>query len=211
LGWQSLCCKQSTGEQIWTHQIADYDGVPGAFSRVSPAVDGDELILGDIENESNTHEGTNVIAVDRSSGELRWITKVDTQPVAIITGSPVVFGDVVYQGISSNEEFLANGATYQCCIFRGGMVALDANTGKILWKMYDMPDNGGQPGGYSGGAIWQAPAIDPRRGLLYLGTGNNYSVPAGVESCEAQAIANNDTGRIAPTRTIISIPQWRSS
>jgi polyvinyl alcohol dehydrogenase (cytochrome) len=27
-----------------------------------------------------------------------------------------------------------------------------------------------------------------------LGTGNNYSVPAGVESCEAQAIANNDMG-----------------
>jgi polyvinyl alcohol dehydrogenase (cytochrome) len=65
------------------------------------------------------------------------------------------------------------------------MVALDANTGAMLWKTWTMPPNGGQPGGYSGGAIWQPPAIDPGRNLLYVGTGNNYSVPASVEACAA--------------------------
>jgi polyvinyl alcohol dehydrogenase (cytochrome) len=40
------------------------------------------------------------------------------------------------------------------------MVALDANTGKVLWQTYTVPDNGGKVGGYSGGAIWQPPAID---------------------------------------------------
>jgi polyvinyl alcohol dehydrogenase (cytochrome) len=54
----------------------------------------------------------------------------------------------------------------------------------MLWKTFDMPDNGGQPGGYSGGAIWQPPAIDPKRGTLFIGTGNNYSVPADVEACQ---------------------------
>jgi len=48
-----------------------------------------------------------------------------------------------------------------------------------------MPDNGGRPGGYSGGAIWQPPAIDPKRGTLFVGTGNNYTAPADVEACQS--------------------------
>jgi polyvinyl alcohol dehydrogenase (cytochrome) len=47
-----------------------------------------------------------------------------------------------------------------------------------------MPENGGQPGGYSGGAVWQPPAIDPKRGTLFIGTGNNYTAPADVEACQ---------------------------
>jgi polyvinyl alcohol dehydrogenase (cytochrome) len=179
-----------TGRQLWSHQISEYDGVSGAISRVSPAVNGDELILGDIENTSATHAGANVIAVDRKSGALRWITQVESHPAAVITGSPVVWGNIVYQGVSSNEEALSLSPTYACCTFRGSIVALNATTGTILWKTYDIPDNGGKTGGYSGGAIWQPPAIDPGRGLLYVGTGNNYSVPASVEACEAKAIAN---------------------
>jgi len=60
-------------------------------------------------------------------------------------------------------------------VFRGSIVALDEKTGAMLWKTFDMPDNGGRPGGYSGGAIWQPPAIDPKRGTLFIGTGNNYN------------------------------------
>jgi polyvinyl alcohol dehydrogenase (cytochrome) len=63
-------------------------------------------------------------------------------------------------------------------------VALDAKTGRMLWKTFDMPDNGGRPGGYSGGAVWQPPAIDPKRGTLFAGTGNNYTTPANVEACQ---------------------------
>lgn len=46
-----------------------------------------------------------------------------------------------------------------------------------------MPDNLGRIDGYSGGAIWQPAAIDPARGLLYIGTGNNYEVPQSVKNC----------------------------
>jgi len=63
------------------------------------------------------------------------------------------------------------------------MVALDASTGQLLWQTYVMPDNHGQASGYSGGAIWQPPAIDPERGALYVGTGNNYTVPPQVQAC----------------------------
>jgi polyvinyl alcohol dehydrogenase (cytochrome) len=64
-------------------------------------------------------------------------------------------------------------------------VALNANTGHILWKTLDMPE------GYSGGAIWQSPAIDAERGLLYIGTGNNYEVPDQVKTCLASASASS--------------------
>ena len=179
--------ERNTGNVIWSVQVPQLDGVKGAVSRVSPAVHGSDVIIGDIENDGATalHGGANLMALDRQTGALHWKTQVDNQGMAIITGSPVVYGDVVYVGISSNEEILAIPNAYACCVFRGSVVAVDANTGKVLWKTYTAPDNGGQPGGYSGNPVWQPPAIDPARGLLYVGTGNNYSVPASVTSCVA--------------------------
>jgi len=176
--------QKDSGHLIWSHKISEYDGVDGAISRVSPAVDGNQVIIGDILNSKQVHKGANVISVDRETGTVQWITQVETHPAAIITGSPVVFGGVVYIGVSSSEETLALNPSYPCCSFRGSIVALDEKSGAMLWKTFDMPDNGGQPGGYSGGAIWQPPAIDPKRGTLFVGTGNNYTAPADVEACQ---------------------------
>lgn len=185
---------KDTGQITWSHQISEYDGFSTAISRVSPAVYGDELILGDNEAPTAVHSGANIIAVDRGTGAMRWITNVESYAAAIITGSPVVFRNVVYVGVSSNEESnLASQPGYVCCAFRGSVVALDARSGAILWKTYDMPDNKGAINQYSGGAVWQPPAIDPARGLLYIGTGNNYTVPASVEACQAQAEAAGNT------------------
>ena len=79
--------KKDSGRLIWSHKISDYDGVDGAISRVSPAVDGNEVIIGDILSSNKVHNGANVIAVDRESGTLRWMTHVENHPAAIITGS----------------------------------------------------------------------------------------------------------------------------
>jgi polyvinyl alcohol dehydrogenase (cytochrome) len=107
-------------------------------------VHGNKLIIGDNENPNAAHSGANIIAVDRQTGARIWTTNVEAHPAAIITGPPVVYQDVVYVGVSSNEEStLARNPSYKCCTFRGSVVALDANTGAILWKMYDMPDNQG--------------------------------------------------------------------
>ncbi len=183
-GGNLFAVRKDSGRLIWSHKISEYDGVDGAISRVSPAVNGNQVIIGDILSSNKVHNGANVISVDRESGTLRWMTHVDDHPAAIITGSPVVFHGVVYIGVSSSEETLALDPTYACCSFRGSIVALDENTGAMLWKTFDMPDNGGRPGGYSGGAIWQPPAIDPKRGTLFIGTGNNYTAPADVEACQ---------------------------
>src|SRR6202041_1533627 len=102
-GGNLFAVTKDSGRLIWSHKISDYDGVAGSISRVSPAVDHDQLIIGDILSSNETHAGANVIAVDRKTGALRWITQVETHPAAIITGSPVVFGGVVYIGVSSSE------------------------------------------------------------------------------------------------------------
>ncbi len=192
-GGNLFAVNKETGGLLWSHQISDYDGVAGAISRVSPAVDNDQLIIGDILSSKQVHDGANVMAIDRKTGALRWITHVESHQAAVITGSPVVFGGVVYIGVSSIEESLATDPTYPCCSFRGSFVALDAKTGAILWKTFDVPDNDGQTNQYSGGAIWEPPAIDPKRGVLYVGTGNNYTVPKAVETCQLAQLARDCT------------------
>jgi polyvinyl alcohol dehydrogenase (cytochrome) len=181
--------RQDNGQAIWTTKISQYDGAANALSRVSPAIHGADLILGDIKNPDQLHDGAHVMAVRQQDGSLHWSTQVEKNPAAQITGSPVVVGDVVLVGVSSNEEALADQPGYVCCTFRGSLVALNANTGAILWQTYTVPDNGGKTGGYSGGAIWQPPAVDAARGVVYVGTGNNYSVPDAVSACQSKASA----------------------
>lgn len=186
--------QKETGKLLWSRKISDYDNYAGSVARVTPAVNGDDLIIGDIENPRLAHNGANIMAVNRHTGALHWITMVDKHPAAIITGSPVVFGTAVYVGVSSIEESLAVNPAYPCCTFRGSMVALNAQTGQLLWQTYTVPDNNGNPDGYSGNAIWQPPAIDPERGSLFVGTGNNYEVPESVKDCLATSSPSAQSG-----------------
>ncbi len=174
---------RNTGTVLWTRQISEYNGHPGSISRVSPAVANGDIIIGDTISANAVHNGTNIIAINRQTGALHWIAQVDSHPAAIITGSPVVMGNMIFAGVSSNEEALATNPNYPCCSFRGSVVALDANTGRMFWKRFMLPNNHGNPDGYSGNAVWQPPAIDVNRKLVYIGTGNNYEVPDEVKDC----------------------------
>ncbi|HUB74069.1 MAG TPA: PQQ-binding-like beta-propeller repeat protein [Solirubrobacteraceae bacterium] len=185
----------STGQLIWQRQISEYDGTTGTVSRVSPAIYGNELILGD--NAGSGHaKGANIFAVNRETGALMWIKQVDAHPAAIDTGSAELAGDEVIVGVSSDEEASAAQPTYACCTFRGSVVALDAETGKLLWRKYTVPPNLQipckqleTPKGchYSGGAVWGPPSIDLETNTVYVGTGNNYSAPSKAEACEQEA------------------------
>lgn len=168
----------TSGAVLWSQDVSGYIGISKSVSRTSPAVYGDELILGDT---SPAGHGTYEFAVDRRSGRLLWRTQVSTHPAAKMTSAAVVYHGIAYVGVSSQEEVLASHPSYQCCTFRGSVVALDAATGRLLWQTYTVP------AGYSGGAVWgSTPAVDPADGLLYVGTGNNYSVPAGVCTAPGQ-------------------------
>jgi polyvinyl alcohol dehydrogenase (cytochrome) len=135
-------------------------------------------------------DGANIIAIHPGTGTLKWITQVDRHPAAIITGSPVAFNNVIYVGVASYEEDLSSVPGYPCCSFRGSVVALDQATGKKLWQTFTVEPNGGATDEFSGGAVWEPPAIDASRGLLYVGTGDNYTVPSSNKNCEMSHEAN---------------------
>ena len=169
-----------SGHVLWSRDVSSYTGVADDVSRTSPAVFGNELLLGDGWILNSSTAGARIFAVNRHTGAPMWSVQVDTDPASVITGSPVVYRGIAYVGISSKEEAGGPG------VFRGAVKALDAATGRILWSSYTVPSNNGGkdsnlPGYYSGNAVWSSsPVIDPARGLLYVGTGNNYTVPDGV-------------------------------
>ena len=127
----------------------------------------------------------NVFALDASTGQLIWRTKVDDFHVARVSGSPTFHDGRLYVPVASGEEGAAAVPTYECCRFRGSVVALDAATGKQIWKTFMIEEPkptrknaaGAQLWGPSGVPVWATPAVDARRGALYVTTGNNYSDP----------------------------------
>jgi polyvinyl alcohol dehydrogenase (cytochrome) len=141
----------------------------------------------------------NLYAVDAEKGTLVWKVKIDTHPFARITGAPKLYRDRLYVPVASNEELTAADPNYPCCTFRGNVVAVDALTGKQIWKAYAIPEvpgpskNGSSHAkfGPAGGAIWDSPTIDRQRGALYVGTGDAYVDPAadGTDSVMAFDLA----------------------
>lgn len=169
-----------TGTLKWQASIAEASGVPFDKARATPAVTEDKVIIG---TQGPFGGGGVVLAFNKFTGQRVWATVADAHPAAIITQSATVFDGSVYIGVSSQEEALAALVPdYPCCSFRGSMLALDPDTGAIQWKTYTAPD------GFSGNAIWgSSPAIDTKRGQVYIATGNNYTVPQEVLDCVAAA------------------------
>jgi polyvinyl alcohol dehydrogenase (cytochrome) len=142
-------------------------------------------------------------ALDAASGALLWKVKVDPHRAARITGAPALHDGVLYVPVSSIEEAFAARADYECCTFRGSVVALDAETGTELWKSYTITDApqptkknavGTQQFGPAGAAVWSTPTIDAARGAIYVATGNAYSQPAAMAS-DAVIALDLRTGR----------------
>jgi polyvinyl alcohol dehydrogenase (cytochrome) len=126
-----------------------------------------------------------VRAFDAQTGKELWRSaRLEDHPISVLTGAPVVAGDKLLVPISSIEEAAAMSKAYSCCTFRGSLAALDLKTGKLLWKtsMIDEPhkvirnkDGGGMVQGPAGAAIWAAPSLDTKRGLVYVVTGDSYT------------------------------------
>ncbi|MFP8878159.1 MAG: PQQ-binding-like beta-propeller repeat protein [Myxococcota bacterium] len=130
--------------------------------------------------------GGHAYAVDARTGELVWKVRVDSHPYATVTGTPRLGGGRLIVSVSSYEVAVAMNPLYGCCTFRGSVVALDAETGEQLWKTLTVAAATPRKRnsvfvrlhGPSGAPVWTSPAIDERRGAVYVGTGENYSTPA---------------------------------
>lgn len=129
----------------------------------------------------------NIFAVNAQDGKMLWKTKVDSHVVARITAGLRYYNGKVIVPVSSSEEFSSGNPGYPCCTSRGSTVALDANTGKIIWKTWVVPgdlkptkiqSNGVVLYGPGGGGIWNSPTIDPVRNAVYVSTGDATTAPA---------------------------------
>ena len=146
----------------------------------------------------------NAYAVDAATGGLLWKLKLDEHPAARVTGAPTLYGGIVYVPVSSIEEATGASGDYQCCSFRGSVVALDARTGARVWKTFTIPEQprptkknpvGTQLFGPSGAAAWSAPTVDVERNALYLATGNSYSNPP-ADTSDAVIALDLNTGQM---------------
>jgi len=146
------------------HRSEDLDGLLCGWVNRGLAMGEGMLFLGQLD--------ANVVALDIKTGTEVWKTPIeDWRNGYGITSAPLYFDGIVYSGITGGEFGV-----------RGRLTALDAKTGKIVWRWYTLPGPGefgadtwpaGTDHSMRGGAtIWNTPALDPELGLIYFVTGN---------------------------------------
>lgn len=151
-------------------------------------------------------------AVDADSGKLIWKTHLEDHPASIVTGAPTLAGGKLYVPMSSYEEVVGAGPKYECCKFRGSVSAVDAATGKVLWKTYTIAEEpkpvrknklGVQLWGPSGAAVWCSPTVDLKAHRVYVTTGDAYSDPA-AKTSDAFVALDSETGKLVWAQQITS-------
>ncbi len=163
-----------------------------------------------VEKQGNSYTAyfadgaTYVYAVDVNKGKIIWSTKAGVDAMAMNTGTVAVSGGKVFVPLSSYEVAAAADSNYNCCTNSGGVAALNAKTGALIWYHRVIPTKATTRSdkrnkkpfyGPSGAPVWCSPSIDSKRNLLYIGTGENYSLPTTSTSDAIQAI-NMTTGKL---------------
>jgi polyvinyl alcohol dehydrogenase (cytochrome) len=133
-----------------------------------------------------------VYSLDAQTGAQRWRMQPHTHPAASISGTPALHEGRLYVPVSSREWASAADPAYECCTFRGSVVALDAASGARIWQTWTIPQEprltgdtnaAGTPTWQPAGApIWSTPTIDAEHGRLFVGTGEAYTSPASAYS-----------------------------
>jgi polyvinyl alcohol dehydrogenase (cytochrome) len=161
----------------------------------------------------------NVYAADAETGARVWQDHPDPHPNATITGTPTLYQGVLYVPVSSLEEARPNDPAYACCTFRGSVVAYDAGTGHRKWQAFTIPEKPAEVGrnaagtpvlAPSGAAVWNSPAIDAKRGQLYIGTSDSYSAPAAGTS-DAVIAVDLATGAMRWTYQALAGDAWNGA
>ena len=167
-----------TGAQKWMTALHD-------LIDASPALSADAVFVAD--DQGSVH------ALDRAAGKVLWSKLVDKHAEAHLWSSPIYVAEanLVLVGVASGEE-----AVQQPYSFRGSVVALDAKTGEERWKFYT---TAGDANSGPGVGVWATVAVDAKRKLAFVGTGNAYSGKAGPNVDSMLAI-NYESGQLAWSR-----------
>ena len=150
---------------------------------------------------------TNVYAIDATTGALHWRATAATHADHVVTGSVAVHGGRVFVPLSSMEIISAGDPGYECCTSSGGVTAFSAENGEALWEFRTVAEEPRHVGeneagtrlfAPSGAPVWSSPTVDAARGLLYIGTGENYTRPA-TGGSDALTALDMETGESAWT------------
>lgn len=189
----------ASGCTIWTFQAQA--AVRSAIT-IGPRGSGAVAYFGDGK--------ANAYAVDAATGALLWTRNLDEHASARVTGAPTLYEHRLYVPIASGEEGQGNNPKYECCTFRGSLVALDVASGALVWKTFTIATEAKPIGknasgttrwGPSGAGIWSSPTIDPKRRVIYAATGNMYTEPQQGTSDAIMAL-DLDSGAIRWTAQV---------
>jgi polyvinyl alcohol dehydrogenase (cytochrome) len=139
-------------------------------------------------------------AIDAHDGKLLWKTVVKDGPNNL-SATAAWYDGRLYVPLSGTETLTGANLDYECCKSRGAVVALDANTGKVLWRAQSIPEplrqlgensHGKQVWGPAGASVWNTPTVDAKRKLVYVGTGNSFGRTAAPTSDSILALRMED-------------------
>ena len=152
----------------------------------------------------------NTYAIDAHTGREIWVTHVEDNFATRVTAAPALYHGRLYVPISAWEGFSARILDYPCCTAVGSVSALDASSGKLIWKTYTIAERphpirknsrGVQLWAPAGVPVWNTPTIDARRHSIYFGTGDASTYPAPPTS-DAVVALDMASGRMLWSRQI---------
>jgi quinohemoprotein ethanol dehydrogenase len=158
-----------------------------------------------------------VIALDAANGKPIWDSRVcadNDQPLTGIGAAPRVGGGRIYVGYGSADHH-ASGEPEPGA--RGALVALDAQTGKVLWRAWNIPGNpangfenpamkmaaatwpGKDAWKEGGGGVWEPITYDPETNLVIYGTQGEDLFPGSGDRLFTNCVVavHADTGEFA--------------
>jgi alcohol dehydrogenase (cytochrome c) len=121
---------------------------------------------------SNANYPARIVATNKDTGKVAWETNVgDGQADLQLTAAPLAVKDKIVVGAAGGDRGV-----------RDFIIALDAASGKVVWKKYTVPAPG-EPGSETwkdknnawqtgGGAMWVTGSYDPATNQVLWGTGN---------------------------------------
>jgi outer membrane protein assembly factor BamB len=168
-GGDVIALDSRDGSEVWRHHVTLDEGTVAGLGGIfvsSPAVT-DDAVLALVDQEGAPY----VLALSRTPA-------ANGEPAVLWRSKPLVEGEGYYTNataVVSNGLLLAGFSPAEGDPEeRGGLAILDARTGRLVKRVYSIPDDA-LAQGYAGGGIWTAPAVDTDHGYAYAGTSNPYS------------------------------------
>jgi len=156
----------ATGKLLWNYIYKwPEENIPGGRGARGLAMGEGLVFMGT--------QDSHLVALDAKTGKEAWNVEMDDvfKCSCAITSAPLYIKGKVISGVAGGDR-----------PFRGYITAVEAKTGKRLWRFYTIPEPG-EPGSETwvgdswkegGVATWLPGSYDPELNVLYWGTGNAF-------------------------------------